>query len=75
MPALLTSSGRPGLFFRVLQEGWVGAGRGIVKVGEAQDRMTVADINVLLYSPSHSCDRLESALRINPLSPGCRSSF
>jgi MOSC domain-containing protein YiiM len=27
MPALLTSSGRPGFYFRVLQEGEVGAGR------------------------------------------------
>jgi len=32
MPALLTSSGRPGFYFRVLQEGEVGAGDAIVKV-------------------------------------------
>src|SRR5512135_3108076 len=36
MPALLTSSGRPGFYFRVLQEGEVGAGDEIVKVGEAK---------------------------------------
>src|SRR5215470_16822490 len=41
MPALLTSSGRPGFYFRVLQEGEVGAGDEIVKVGEARERMTV----------------------------------
>ena len=35
MPALLTSSGRPGFYCRVLQEGEVGAGDDIVKVGEA----------------------------------------
>jgi MOSC domain-containing protein YiiM len=35
MPALLTSSGRPGFYFRVLDEGEVGAGDDIVKVGEA----------------------------------------
>ncbi len=51
MPALLTSSGRPGFYFRVLQEGEVGAADEIVKVGEAEERMTVADINALLYSP------------------------
>jgi MOSC domain-containing protein YiiM len=50
MPALLTSSGRPGFYFRVLQEGEVGAGDEIVKVGEAKERMTVAAINALLYS-------------------------
>jgi ferredoxin-NADP reductase/MOSC domain-containing protein YiiM len=75
MPALLTSSGRPGFYFRVLQEGDVGAGDEIVKVGEANERMTVAEINGLLYSPNHPHDRLERALRIEALSPGWRSSF
>ena len=75
MPALLTSSGRPGFYFRVLQEGEVGAGDDIVKVGEAKERMTVAEINALLYSPDHPPDRLERALRIEALSPGWRSSF
>ena len=75
MPALLTSSGRPGFYFRVLQEGEVGAGDDIVKVGEAAERMTVAEINALLYSPDHPRDRLERALRIEALSPGWRSSF
>jgi len=75
MPALLTSSGRPGFYFRVLQEGEVGAGDEIVKVGETQERMTVAEINALLYSPNHGRDRLERAVRIEALSPGWRSSF
>jgi MOSC domain-containing protein YiiM/ferredoxin-NADP reductase len=75
MPALLTSRGRPGFYFRVLQEGEVGAGDEIEKVGEAQERMTVAEINALLYSPNHARDRLERALRIEALSPGWRSSF
>jgi MOSC domain-containing protein YiiM len=75
MPALLTSSGRPGFYFRVLQEGEVGAGDEIVKVGEADERMTVAEINALLYSPNHARERLERALRIEALSPGWRSSF
>jgi MOSC domain-containing protein YiiM/ferredoxin-NADP reductase len=75
MPALLTSSGRPGFYLRVLQEGEVGAGDDIVKVGEAKERMTVAEINALLYSPNHARDRLECALRIDALSPGWRSSF
>src|SRR4051794_39486094 len=75
MPALLTSSGRPGFYFRVLREGDVGAGDAIVKVGEAQERMTVTEINGLLYSPDHPRDRLECALRIGALSHGWRSSF
>lgn len=75
MPALLTSSGRPGFYLRVLQEGDVGPGDEIVQVGEAKERMTVAEINALLYSPDHARDRLERALRIEALSPGWRSSF
>jgi ferredoxin-NADP reductase/MOSC domain-containing protein YiiM/ferredoxin len=75
MPALLTSSGRPGFYFRVLQEGEVGGGDEIVKEGEANERMTVAGINALLYSPNHPRDQLEQALRIEALSPGWRSSF
>jgi ferredoxin-NADP reductase/MOSC domain-containing protein YiiM len=75
MPALLTSSGRPGFYFRVLREGEVGAGDEIVKVGEANERMTVAEINALLYSPNHARDQLQRALRIEALSPGWRASF
>jgi len=75
MPALLTSSGRPGFYFRVLREGEVGAGDEIVKLGEAQDRMTVAEINALLYSPDHAPNRLQRALQIEALSPGWRGSF
>jgi ferredoxin-NADP reductase/MOSC domain-containing protein YiiM/ferredoxin len=75
MPALLTGSGRPGFYFRVLHEGDVGPGDDIVKVGEAQERLTVEDANALLYSSSHPRDRLERALRIEALSSGWRSSF
>jgi ferredoxin-NADP reductase/MOSC domain-containing protein YiiM len=75
MPALLTGSGRPGFYFRVLQQGEVGAGDEIVKVGEANKRMTVAEINALLYSPNHEHDRLSRALRIEALSHGWRASF
>src|SRR5262249_12622081 len=38
-------------------------------------RMTVAEINALLYSPNHPRDRLERALRVEALSPGWRASF
>lgn len=75
MAALLTSGGRPGFYFRVLQEGEVGADDEIVKVGETDQQMTVAEINALLYSPNHPRDRLERALRIESLSPGWRWSF
>jgi ferredoxin-NADP reductase/MOSC domain-containing protein YiiM/ferredoxin len=75
MASLLTSSGRPGFYFRVLREGEVAAGDEIVKVGEAGERMTVTEINALLYLPHHDRDRLERALRIEALSHGWRASF
>src|SRR5689334_13531118 len=59
MAALLTASGRPGFYFRVLQEGEVGAGDAIVKVADGPERMTVAEINALLYLPDHSSQQLE----------------
>jgi ferredoxin-NADP reductase/MOSC domain-containing protein YiiM len=75
MPALLTSSGRPGFYFRVLEEGEVGAGDEIVKVEEGKARMSVAEVNALLYSPQHPRDRLERASQIAALSSGWKSSF
>jgi len=75
MPALLTGSGRPGFYFRVLKEGDVGAGDAIAKVGAAKEQMTVAEINALLYLPDHSPDRLKRALGIEALSSGWHSSF
>lgn len=76
MPALLTASGKTGFYFRVLEEGDVGAGDEIVKIGEsASERMSVSSINALLYSSSHPQQQLERALRISALSPGWRWSF
>src|ERR1041384_6472253 len=75
MPALLTSSGKPGFYFRVLQEGEIEAGDEIVKVADGPERMTVAEINALLYLPGHSRQQLERALRIAALSAGWRTSF
>jgi ferredoxin-NADP reductase/MOSC domain-containing protein YiiM len=75
MAALLASSGKPGFYCRVLQEGEVEAGDEIVKVADGPERMTIAEINALLYLPGHSRRQLERALRIPALSPGWRTSF
>ena len=75
MAAFLTSSGRPGFYFRVLEEGEVGASDEIVKVDEGKEQMSVAEVNALLYSSQHPRDRLERALHIAALSPGWQSSF
>ncbi len=75
MPSLLVQHHRPGFYFRVLEEGEVGRGAEIVKVAEDPVRMTVAEIDALLYLPSHSRDQLRRALSIPALSPGWQGSF
>ena len=77
MPALLTSSGRPGLLLARAARRRGRSGDEIVKVGEGKERIRdhPAEINALLYSPDHARDRLERALRIEALSPGWSSSF
>src|SRR5262249_41543540 len=75
MPALLVAHHRPGFYFRVLQEGAVGAGDDIVKVTDGPERVTVADMDALLYLPGHSREQMERALRISALSKGWQTSF
>lgn len=75
MPALLVAHRRPGFYFRVLQEGEVGAGDEVLRVADGPERFTVADVDALLYLPGHSREQLERALRIPALSKGWQSSF
>ena len=75
MPALLVEQHRPGFYFRVLEEGEVGAGDAIVKLSNGPERMSVAEADALLYLPGHSRAQLERALRIAALPAGWRSSF
>jgi len=75
MPALLVSHGRPGFYFRVLEEGEVEAGDEIFKVLSGPEGMSVTEINGLLYLPGHPRPKLERALRIPALSAGWRESF
>jgi ferredoxin-NADP reductase/MOSC domain-containing protein YiiM len=75
MAALVVSHGRPGFYFRVLEEGAVEAGDDATKVASDAQGMTVTEINSLLYKPGHPRERLERALLIPELSEGWRRSF
>src|ERR1700678_1799310 len=75
MAALLVANHRPGFYFRVLQEGEVGAGDDIVKISDGPERITVADVDGLLYLPGPSREQLERAPRIPALSKGWQSSL
>ena len=75
MPALVVAHHRPGFYFRVIEEGEVGAGDEIVKVLAGPERVTVAETDALLYLPGRDKSGLERALRVPALSAGWRSSF
>jgi ferredoxin-NADP reductase/MOSC domain-containing protein YiiM len=75
MPALLVAHHRPGFYFRVLQEGEVGAGDDIIKIASGPESITVANIDALLYLPGHTSEQLQRALQVPALSEGWRGSF
>jgi ferredoxin-NADP reductase/MOSC domain-containing protein YiiM/ferredoxin len=68
MAALLVAHRRPGFYFRVIQEGEIGAGDRIEKLSDGPERVTVAEIDALLYSAKHPVEGLRRALRIPALS-------
>lgn len=75
MAALLVAHHRPGFYLRVLTEGQVEAGDEIEKIGEGPQRMTVTEIDALLYLPHRTTAALRRALDIPALSPGWQVSF
>jgi len=75
MPALLVAHHRPGFYLRVVTEGRVRAGDEIVRTRIGRHRMTVADIDALLYLPDRDTERLRKAVDIPALSPGWQASF
>ena len=75
MAALLVQHHRPGFYFRVLEEGQVGAGDEIVKVAGGPLHLTVAQTDALLYLPGPSREELQTALEIPALSEGWKGSF
>jgi ferredoxin-NADP reductase len=75
MPALLTGHGRPGFYLRVLEEGEVGAGDAIARVGTGLHRLTIRRVSAMLYTPDFDDQALRQALENPALSEGWKSSF
>jgi MOSC domain-containing protein YiiM len=75
MAALLVSHHRPGFYARVIQEGELGAGDRIEKLSDGPERMTIAEIDLLLFWAQHKLECLRRAARIPALSPGRRASM
>ncbi|HET6929393.1 MAG TPA: MOSC and FAD-binding oxidoreductase domain-containing protein [Candidatus Acidoferrum sp.] len=75
MAAKLVVHHRPGFYFRVLEEGEVGAGDEIIKIADGPEQMSVAEIDAVLYLGGYTREQLDRALRIPALSEGWRGSF
>ena len=72
---LFMASERVGFYLRILEEGEVGAGDVIERVKVDPERMTVREINHLLYFDQGNLEGATKALRIPALSPGWRGAF
>lgn len=68
-------SGRVGFYFRVLEEGEVGAGDSIELVHREPNGMTVREISDLLFFDKSNLEGAERALSIPALSHGWKGSF
>ncbi len=66
---------RIGFYFRVIDEGEIGAGDAIERVERDPVAMSVADMMRLLYSEPDNLEDTRRALRIEAMSPGWRGSF
>jgi ferredoxin-NADP reductase/MOSC domain-containing protein YiiM len=75
MPALLVQHQRPGFYLRVIEEGEIGAGDEIIRVGQGREGVTVAEADALLYLPDHPKDRIQRAASEPAFSPGWKRSF
>ncbi len=75
MPGLLVAHHRPGFYLRVITEGVVTAGDPIVKTADGPHRISVADLDALLYLPHPDIDLMRTALDVAALSPGWQGSF
>ena len=62
MPRRFGEAGRSGFYLRVIEEGEVKTGDGIVITSRADDAISVADLNRLLTTDPHSHELLEAAL-------------
>ena len=70
MAALLVSHHRPGFYLRVITEGQVGAGDEIQKIADGPGRITIAEVDSLLYLPNHDPKRIAIAVAVPALSLG-----
>ena len=71
----ILTSGRLGFYFRVLEEGDIGAGDVIEGIQVDPIGMTILEVNKLMYYDQDNLEGARESLRIEALSPGWRTTF
>ncbi len=71
----ILQSGRLGFYFRVVEEGEIGAEDVIEKVHEDPGGLTILEANSLMYFDKDNYKGIRNALSIKALSPGWRTAF
>lgn len=69
------ASGRPGIYFKVLQEGEVGSADTIELISRDKNNVTVKDIVRLYVNDKKDIETMQRAIRINALPEGWRNYF
>jgi MOSC domain-containing protein YiiM len=67
--------GRPGIYFKVLREGEIGAADEIQLVSEEKNKVTVKDIVRLYVDDKEDIVTMQHAARIKALAKGWRDRF
>jgi MOSC domain-containing protein YiiM len=69
------ASGRPGIYFKVLQEGEVAAGDSIELISKDQNNVTVQDIVRLYVKDNKDIEAMQRVMRIKALPSGWKYHF
>ncbi|MCE2510728.1 MAG: MOSC domain-containing protein [Alphaproteobacteria bacterium] len=74
-PKRFLASGRTGFYMRVLEEGDVAAGDTIERVGHAGERVSVREVNGLMFQEKANLEGAVRVLRVPALAPGWCAVF
>lgn len=69
------SSGRSGIYFKVLEEGEVGAGDPIIKLERDSNRVAISDIVRMYAMDREDIDMMRCAVKVEALPEGWRNYF
>ena len=69
------ASGRSGIYFRVLEEGEVGAGDSIIKIKKDTNRVAISDVVRLYAIDREDISTMRRAVKVEVLPEGWRDYF